>query len=87
MNDYITNQMASENIVGMGIALVDSNTTVWARGFGWADREAGIPVNTGTVFRIGSVSKVFTASTILKPMDGMSTNENEYKQINSNSTD
>ncbi len=66
MTDYITNQMAVENIVGLGIALLDYNTTVWARGFGWADRELAIPVNTGTVFHIGSVSKVFGTTAVLK---------------------
>lgn len=66
MTAFITNQMAEQGIVGMGIALLESNTTVWARGFGWADREAGIPVGTGTVFRIGSVSKVFGTTALLK---------------------
>ncbi len=70
MTAYITNQMAAENIVGLGIALLESNTTVWARGFGWADRELGMPVNIGTVFHIGSVSKVFGTTAVLKLWEG-----------------
>ncbi|MCA1808008.1 MAG: beta-lactamase family protein [Lentisphaerae bacterium] len=63
---YITNFMAVQNVAGLSIALAESNNIVWAQGFGYADREAGIPVSTGTVFRIGSVSKVFTTTAVLK---------------------
>lgn len=36
------------------------------RGYGWADREAGVPVEGGTAFGIGSVTKQFTAAAILR---------------------
>jgi CubicO group peptidase (beta-lactamase class C family) len=36
------------------------------RGYGWADREAGVPVDSGTAFGLGSVVKQFTAAAILR---------------------
>ncbi len=54
--------MAAEGTVGVSIALVDDQEIVWAEGFGYADREADIPVTPETVFRIGSLSKTFTAA-------------------------
>jgi CubicO group peptidase (beta-lactamase class C family) len=34
---------------------------VWARGFGWADRDRRIPAGAETIYRVGSISKSFTA--------------------------
>ena len=66
VSNAIVAAMAEEGTVGVSIALVDDQDIVWAQGFGWADREAGIPVDTNTVFHIGSVSKAFTAALVLQ---------------------
>lgn len=66
MTAQITNVMATGNIVGLSIALVDSNQIVWAQGFGYADRENQILATEDTVYRIGSVSKVFTTIAALQ---------------------
>ena len=55
--------------MGLSIALVDDQDIVWARGFGWANDEASIPVTTDSVFRIGSVSKVFTTTAAMQQYD------------------
>jgi CubicO group peptidase (beta-lactamase class C family) len=47
-------------IPGISIALVDGSRVIWARGFGWADSAAGVPAAASTVYRVGSVSKLFT---------------------------
>jgi CubicO group peptidase (beta-lactamase class C family) len=39
---------------------------VLAKGYGMADREAGLPFSTATVFSVGSVTKQFTAAAIAK---------------------
>jgi CubicO group peptidase (beta-lactamase class C family) len=39
---------------------------ILSKGYGWADRENKIPNSSSTVFNIGSVTKQFTASAILK---------------------
>ena len=40
--------------------------TILSKGYGWADRKNKIPSTASTVFNIGSVTKQFTASAILK---------------------
>ena len=52
VSNAIVAAMAEEGTVGVSIALVDGPEIVWAQGFGWADREAGIPVDTNTVMMI-----------------------------------
>ena len=65
MTAWIEERMAALGTPGLAIALVDDQDIVWARGFGYADIEAGLPVTTQTVFRIGSISKTLTAAAAL----------------------
>jgi CubicO group peptidase (beta-lactamase class C family) len=48
------------------VALVDGDRTVWARGFGWANRASRVPVTTGTLFNIGSASKSMAAAAVMQ---------------------
>jgi CubicO group peptidase (beta-lactamase class C family)/D-alanyl-D-alanine dipeptidase len=57
---FIERQMAEKQIAAVSVALVDNQETVWARGFGWADPEDSIAATANTVYRVGSVSKLFT---------------------------
>ncbi len=66
---WIEDQMASNGTVGLSVALVDGQGIAWAQGFGYADRENDIPVTTDTVFRIGSVSKMFTTTAAMQYHD------------------
>lgn len=61
LSSMITNVMDQEGLVGMGFALVDGDHVVWQSGYGYADRERGIPADENTVFMIGSLSKTFGA--------------------------
>ncbi len=56
----IEHEMRDKGIPAVSIALVDGDETVWARGFGAADAPAGTAATANTVYRIGSVSKLFT---------------------------
>ncbi|MEH6764382.1 MAG: serine hydrolase [Aequorivita antarctica] len=50
-----------------GVVLVSKKgEIILSKGYGWADRENKIPNSPSTVFNIGSVTKQFTASAILK---------------------
>jgi CubicO group peptidase (beta-lactamase class C family) len=51
---------------GAGVALVSGDETIMLEGFGKADIENNIDVNENTMFRLGSVSKVYVALAILK---------------------
>lgn len=58
--------MAEHRIPGGSLAVVKDGRLVYARGFGYADREAQTPVQPESLFRIASVSKPITAVAILK---------------------
>ncbi|KKL70025.1 hypothetical protein LCGC14_2109060, partial [marine sediment metagenome] len=46
---------------GVAIALVDDQRLVFADGFGFADKRRRIPATAKSVYRAGSISKLFTA--------------------------
>ena len=51
---------------GAGVVLVSGDETVLLEGFGKADIENNIDVNENTMFRLGSISKMYVALAILK---------------------
>jgi CubicO group peptidase (beta-lactamase class C family) len=46
---------------GATIALVKDQETIFVRGFGFADKQKQLPARPETVYRAGSISKLFTA--------------------------
>jgi CubicO group peptidase (beta-lactamase class C family)/D-alanyl-D-alanine dipeptidase len=48
---------------------VDDQQIVWAQGFGFADPAAKIPATAQTVYRVGSVSKLFTDIAIMQQVE------------------
>lgn len=53
----ITRMMRDPEMVGLSVATVENGRLAFVRGYGFADREAGLPVTPQTVFRWASVSK------------------------------
>lgn len=65
MNEYL--ELRSKTASYSGAILVAKNDTIiFSKGFGMADREKGIPNNKDTKFKIGSITKTFTAIAILQ---------------------
>ncbi|MBK5276501.1 MAG: beta-lactamase family protein [Desulfuromonadales bacterium] len=68
--DYISwlarSEMNKHGITGLSIALVDDRQVVWAAGFGFADKAGNVPATAETVYRAGSISKLFTATAIMQ---------------------
>ncbi|NWD06460.1 serine hydrolase domain-containing protein [Pseudomonas gingeri] len=62
----IPEEMAERKVPGLSIALVAGQETIWARGFGYADKEDGVRVTDHTAFRAGSISKLLTATAALQ---------------------
>src|SRR5690606_23465087 len=56
---------ASREVPGGAVVVVHRGETVYARAFGQRDREAGLEARTDTVFGLASLSKSFTALTVL----------------------
>src|SRR5947208_1468204 len=63
---FIEHERAQKGIPAMSIALVEGRRVVWARGFGWADSAANRRATASTVYRVGSVSKLFTDIGIMR---------------------
>jgi CubicO group peptidase (beta-lactamase class C family) len=59
-------EMRKNNVEGLSIALVDDHGLIWARGFGYADKEKGLPATADTVYRAASISKIFTATAVMQ---------------------
>lgn len=53
-------------VPGMAVAVVKGRDTLLMKGYGLADLENKIAVTPQTVFRIGSITKQFTSSTIMQ---------------------
>ena len=68
-DDWMKAFMTEHSIPGGQLAIVRGGKLVYARGFGWSDREAKEPVQPESLFRIASVSKPITAVAILKLVD------------------
>jgi CubicO group peptidase (beta-lactamase class C family) len=62
----IEREMKKHKVTGLSIALVDDQHVVWTQGFGYADAATGIPATPDTVYRVGSISKLFTASAAMQ---------------------
>ncbi|MCA9683161.1 MAG: beta-lactamase family protein, partial [Myxococcales bacterium] len=58
-----------DDIPGIAIGVVIDGELAHARGFGYADIERGLAVDADTVFRIGSITKTFTATAMLQLRD------------------
>jgi N-acyl-D-amino-acid deacylase len=58
--------MSARGVPGGALAVVKDRRLVYARGYGWADRDAKIPAKADSLFRIASVSKPITGVAVMK---------------------
>lgn len=61
----LEDQMARYQVPGVAVAIIDDGEVVFASGFGVRQAGGDDPVDADTVFSVGSVSKVATASLVL----------------------
>ncbi len=59
-------ELARRNIPGASIAIVRGSEVVYARAFGTADVESGEPVRPEMLFRLGSTTKMLTATALTR---------------------
>lgn len=65
VDNDITTFMAKYNIPGISIAITRYGKLVYAKGYGFADKEAGEMVHANHRFRLASLSKWFTSAAIM----------------------
>ncbi len=63
---YITHEMKDKDLSAVSIVLVDRDSTVWARGFGHANPRDSVAATARTIYRVGSVSKLFTDIAVMR---------------------
>ena len=69
LDSMIRQEMDDKQLPAFSIALVDGNQIVWAQGFGYQDPDKKIPATAHTVYRVGSVSKLFTDIGIMQMVE------------------
>ena len=62
----VAREMADKRLPAISLVLVDGPEIVWARGFGLARPRDSIPATAATVYRVGSVSKLFTDIALMR---------------------
>ena len=58
--------MTERNVPGGALAVVKDKRLVYAKSYGWADRDRKLPAKPDSLFRIASISKPFTAVAVMK---------------------
>src|SRR5438105_3572008 len=62
-------ELQATHTPGTAIAVIKGDSVVFAKGFGVASVEMKAPVSADTLFQIGSLTKVFTATAVLNAVD------------------
>jgi CubicO group peptidase (beta-lactamase class C family) len=67
LDGFFASALPSHHIPGAVIVLVKDGTLVFSKGYGYADIERGLPVDPQrTLFRVGSVSKLFVWTSVMQ---------------------
>jgi len=62
----VFDEMARQEIVGMSVGIIKDGRIYYAMGYGYEDLDGIKPVTTNSVFRWASLSKILTATAVLK---------------------
>ena len=66
LSAFINEQMQDKNLPAVAIALVEDQSIVWQQGFGYADAKTKQAPDEQTIYRVGSVSKLFTDIAVMQ---------------------
>jgi CubicO group peptidase (beta-lactamase class C family) len=67
LDDLFAQEMEENHIAGAAVSVVKDGKLFFAKGYGYADIERGIPVDPEqTLFRVGSVGKTFTWMAVMQ---------------------
>ncbi|NNE35015.1 MAG: beta-lactamase family protein [Rhodothermales bacterium] len=64
VDELVQNFFDSGSYPSLSVGLVEGDSLVYARSLGLADRDTGQPATTRTLYEVGSVGKVFTATAL-----------------------
>jgi CubicO group peptidase (beta-lactamase class C family) len=63
---YAADEFKKDPIGSLVVGIVDNGALAWTRSWGYANTESQQPVGDGTYYRIGSITKQFTALALLQ---------------------
>lgn len=66
IDDLVLREMKKSGVPGMGVAVILNGKVIKLKGYGLANIEHQVRVTPSTMFEIGSVGKMFTASLVMK---------------------
>lgn len=66
IDDLVFREMKKSEAPGMSVAVIRNGKVIKMRGYGYANLEHQVKVTPSTIFEIGSVGKMFTASLVMK---------------------
>ena len=69
LDKWIQAAVASREDPGLSIGIVYDQNLIWAKGYGFANIVKQLPATPSTLYRIASISKVFTATGIMQLRD------------------
>jgi CubicO group peptidase (beta-lactamase class C family) len=69
LDAWITATVAQREQPGLSIGIVYDQDLIWAKGYGYADLQRQVPATPTTIYRIASISKLFTATAIMQLRD------------------
>jgi CubicO group peptidase (beta-lactamase class C family) len=58
--------MAEQGVPGLAVVLIDGDRVLWTQGFGHVDGEGSAAVDADTLFSVQSMSKLFTATAVMR---------------------
>jgi CubicO group peptidase (beta-lactamase class C family) len=65
IDTYLTRLSTDKNFSG-GLLIVKNGKKIFSKGYGWADKARSIPFTPSTLASMGSITKAFTATAIMK---------------------
>ena len=65
IDTYLTKLSQEKNFSG-GLLIIKDGKQIFCKGYGWANKEQKIPFNPRTLASMGSITKAFTATAIMK---------------------
>ena len=67
--DSLEAHVRADGVGGIVAGVVVDGDLVWARAYGWADRDRGVPMGNASISRTGSISKSVTAVLMMRLVD------------------
>jgi CubicO group peptidase (beta-lactamase class C family) len=66
VSPFIKQIMRKKQIAGLSIALIDEDGILFAKGYGLADKQRQQPATPRTLYKIGSITKLFTGTAAMQ---------------------